>query len=59
MQMSKFSLYSEEKQRTGIDPISDVYAIIRDEATRAKMVDVSYARALDWITMKVDFLILV
>ncbi|KAG0480074.1 hypothetical protein HPP92_010932 [Vanilla planifolia] len=34
MQMSKFSLYSEDRQRSGLDAISDIYSILRDEAAR-------------------------
>ena len=53
MQMSKHSLYSEEKRSSGLDPISDVYSIIRDEAKRGGSGDVAYADALNWISRKV------
>ncbi|XP_054823839.1 DNA replication licensing factor MCM7 [Prosopis cineraria] len=52
MQMSKFSLYSDERQRSGLDAISDIYSILRDEAARSNRMDVSYARALNWISRK-------
>lgn len=54
MQMSKFSLYSDERQRSGLDPISDIYSILRDEAARANKTDVTYAHALNWISRKVS-----
>ncbi|KAJ0779162.1 putative DNA helicase [Helianthus annuus] len=50
MQMSKFSLYSDERQRSGLDAISDIYSILRDEAARANKMDVSYAQALNRIS---------
>ncbi|KAH7516974.1 hypothetical protein FEM48_Zijuj09G0013000 [Ziziphus jujuba var. spinosa] len=52
MQMSKFSLYSDERQKSGLDAISDIYSILRDEAARANKMDVSYAHALNWISRK-------
>eukprot|EP00258_Populus_trichocarpa_P011463 XP_002320300.1 DNA replication licensing factor MCM7 [Populus trichocarpa] len=52
MQMSKFSLYSDDRQRSGLDAISDIYSILRDEAARANKMDVSYAHALNWISRK-------
>lgn len=53
MQMSKFSLYTDERKKSGLDPISDIYSIIRDEAARAHTMDVSYNSALNWISRKV------
>lgn len=53
MQMSKFSLYSDDRQRSGLDAISDIYSILRDEAARSNRMDVSYAHALNWISRKV------
>jgi len=53
MQMSKFSLYTDERKKGGLDPISDIYSIIRDEAARAHTMDVSYNSALNWISRKV------
>ncbi|KAJ0745292.1 putative DNA helicase [Helianthus annuus] len=50
MQMSKFSLYSDERQRFGLDAILDIYSILRDEAARANKMDVSYAQALNRIS---------
>ncbi|XP_076900447.1 DNA replication licensing factor MCM7 [Bidens hawaiensis] len=50
MQMSKFSLYSDDRQRSGLDAISDIYSILRDEAARANKMDVSYAQALNRIS---------
>ncbi|XP_071718775.1 DNA replication licensing factor MCM7-like [Rutidosis leptorrhynchoides] len=50
MQMSKFSLYSDDRQRSGLDAISDIYSILRDEASRANKMDVSYAQALNRIS---------
>ena len=47
MQMSKFSLYSEDRQKSGLDAISDIYSILRDETARANKMDVSYAHALN------------
>ncbi|KAK9147038.1 hypothetical protein Sjap_006941 [Stephania japonica] len=52
MQMSKFSLYSEDRQRSGLDAISDIYSILRDEAARMNKIDISYAHALNWISRK-------
>ncbi|MBA0796251.1 hypothetical protein Gohar_007034, partial [Gossypium harknessii] len=52
MQMSKFSLYADDRQKSGLDAISDVYSILRDEASRANKMDVSYAYALNWISRK-------
>ncbi|XP_051141605.1 DNA replication licensing factor MCM7 [Andrographis paniculata] len=52
MQMSKFSLYSDDRQRSGLDAISDIYSILRDEAARSNKMDVSYAHALNWISRK-------
>ncbi|KAH9786750.1 DNA replication licensing factor MCM7 [Citrus sinensis] len=52
MQMSKFSLYSDDRQRSGLDAISDIYSILRDEAARSNKLDVSYAHALNWISRK-------
>ncbi|OAY69136.1 DNA replication licensing factor MCM7 [Ananas comosus] len=52
MQMSKFSLYSDDRQRSGLDAISDIYSILRDEAARTNSMDVSYAHALNWISRK-------
>lgn len=53
MQMSKFSLYSDDRQKSGLDAISDIYSILRDEAARTNRMDVSYAHALNWISRKV------
>ncbi|KAL2239052.1 UNVERIFIED_CONTAM: DNA replication licensing factor MCM7 [Sesamum indicum] len=52
MQMSKFSLYSDDRQKSGLDAISDIYSILRDEAARTNRMDVSYAHALNWISRK-------
>nr|GMD40333.1 DNA replication licensing factor MCM7 [Ipomoea batatas] len=52
MQMSKFSLYSDDRQRSGLDAISDIYSILRDEAARINRMDVSYTQALNWISRK-------
>ena len=54
MQMSKFSLYSDDRQRSGLDAISDIYSILRDEAARTNRLDISYAHALNWISRKVS-----
>lgn len=54
MQMSKFSLYSDERQRSGLDAISDIYSILRDEAARSNRMDVNYRDALNWISRKVS-----
>ncbi|KAG8370608.1 hypothetical protein BUALT_Bualt13G0001100 [Buddleja alternifolia] len=56
IQMSKLSLYSDDFQRSGLDTISDIYSILRDEAARANRMDVSYVHALNWISRKVSFL---
>jgi hypothetical protein len=47
--MSKYSLYSDDCQRSGLDALSDIYSIlrVRDEAARASSIDVRYAHALD------------
>ncbi|KAK8693777.1 hypothetical protein V6N13_071346 [Hibiscus sabdariffa] len=52
MQMSKFSLYSDDHQKFGLDALSDIYSILRDEAARANKMDVRYAHALNWISRK-------
>ncbi|GLJ18929.1 hypothetical protein SUGI_0338540 [Cryptomeria japonica] len=52
MQMSKFSLYADERKKSGLDAISDIYSIIRDEASRMNTMDVRYANALNWISRK-------
>ncbi|KAL2934876.1 DNA replication licensing factor MCM7 [Bienertia sinuspersici] len=52
MQMSKFSLYSDDRQKSGLDAISDIYSILRDEAARTNRMDISYAHALNWISRK-------
>ncbi|XP_073151425.1 DNA replication licensing factor MCM7 [Henckelia pumila] len=52
MQMSKFSLYSDDRQRSGLDAISDIYSILRDEAARINKMNISYAHALNWISRK-------
>ncbi|KAJ6798813.1 DNA replication licensing factor MCM7 [Iris pallida] len=52
MQMSKFSLYSDDRQRSGLDAISDIYSVLRDEAARTNSMDVTYAHALNWISRK-------
>jgi hypothetical protein len=55
MQMSKYSLYSDDRQRSGLDAISDIYSILRDEAARTSSMDVRYAHALNLISRKVSF----
>ncbi|XP_009598018.1 DNA replication licensing factor MCM7 [Nicotiana tomentosiformis] len=52
MQMSKFSLYSEDRQKSGLDAISDIYSILRDEAARMNRLELSYSQALNWISRK-------
>ncbi|KAM3323676.1 DNA replication licensing factor MCM7 [Capsicum chacoense] len=52
MQMSKFSLYSDDRQKAGLDAISDIYSILRDEAARMNRLELSYAQALNWISRK-------
>lgn len=52
--MSKFSLYSDDRQRSGLDAISDIYSILRDEASRKNIMDVRYVDALNWISRKVS-----
>ena len=56
MQMSKISLYADDRQKAGLDAISDTYSIIRDEAARSNKTHVSYANALNWISRKVCYL---
>ena len=53
MQMSKYSLYSDDRQRSGLDAISDIYSILRDEAARTSSMDVKFAHALNLISRKV------
>ncbi|KAF9590281.1 hypothetical protein IFM89_032289 [Coptis chinensis] len=53
MQMSKFSLYYDYRQKSGLDAISEIYSILRDEAARTNKLDISYADALNWISRKV------
>ncbi|CAA7013118.1 unnamed protein product [Microthlaspi erraticum] len=52
MQMSKISLYADDRQKAGLDAISDTYSIIRDEAARSNKTHVTYANALNWISRK-------
>ncbi|KAF3336273.1 DNA replication licensing factor MCM7 [Carex littledalei] len=52
MQMSKYSLYSDDRQRAGLDAISDIYSVLRDEAARTNRLDVRYAHALNLISRK-------
>ncbi|CAI5536067.1 unnamed protein product, partial [Closterium sp. Naga37s-1] len=52
MHGSKASLQTEARQRAGLDAISAVYSIVRDEAARARCTVVSYSDALNWITRK-------
>uniref|UniRef100_A0ACD5YJN3 Uncharacterized protein n=2 Tax=Avena sativa TaxID=4498 RepID=A0ACD5YJN3_AVESA len=52
MQMSKYSLYSDDRQRSGLDAISDIYSILRDEAARTSSMDVKFAHALNLISRK-------
>ncbi|XVF80675.1 hypothetical protein PTKIN_Ptkin15bG0093500 [Pterospermum kingtungense] len=52
MQMSKFSLYSDDHQKSGLDAVSDIYSILRDEAARANKIEASYAHVLNWISRK-------
>ncbi|KAF8392266.1 hypothetical protein HHK36_022608 [Tetracentron sinense] len=52
MQMSKFSLYSDDRLKSGLDAISDIYSILRDEAARTNRMNVTYAYALNWISRK-------
>ncbi|KAL9271937.1 DNA replication licensing factor MCM7-like protein [Drosera capensis] len=52
MQMPKFSFYSEDHQKSGLDAISDIYSILRDEAARTSTMDINYAQALNWISRK-------
>lgn len=54
MQMSKFSLYSEDRQRSGLDAISDIYSILRDEAATSNNMDVTYGQALNRISRMVS-----
>ena len=56
MQMSKYSLYSDDRQRSGLDAISDIYSILRDEAARTSSMDVKYGHALNLISRKVQSL---
>lgn len=58
MQMSKYSLYSDDRHRSGLDAISDIYSILRDEAARTSSMDVRYAHALNLISRKVQVLLL-
>lgn len=55
MHMSKFSLYSDDRQKSGLDPIGDIYSILRDESETTGKQDVSYAHALNLISRKVSF----
>ncbi|KAJ7300110.1 hypothetical protein O6H91_Y068900 [Diphasiastrum complanatum] len=52
MQMSKFSLYADERKKSGLDTISDIYSIIRDEAARMHTMRVSYRDVLNWVSRK-------
>ncbi|EYU38192.1 hypothetical protein MIMGU_mgv11b019637mg, partial [Erythranthe guttata] len=51
-QPEPFSLYSDNRHKSGLDAISDIYSMLRHEAARYNMVDVSYAHALNWISRK-------
>ncbi|KAJ3681333.1 hypothetical protein LUZ60_015822 [Juncus effusus] len=52
MQMSKYSLYSDDRQKAGLDAISDIYSVLRDEAARTSRLDVKYTHALNLISRK-------
>ncbi|KAM0998557.1 hypothetical protein EV1_008339 [Malus domestica] len=52
LHMSKFSLCSDDRQKSGLDPISDIYSILRDEYETTGKQDVSYANALNLISRK-------
>ncbi|KAK3180696.1 hypothetical protein Dsin_000085 [Dipteronia sinensis] len=52
IQMLKVSLYYDDCQRSGLDAISDIYSVLRDEAARTNKLDLSYAHALNWISIK-------
>lgn len=54
IQMSKYSLYSDDRQRAGLDAISDIYSVLRDEAARTNRLDIRYAHALNLISRKVN-----
>ncbi|KAM2672685.1 hypothetical protein EV1_008344 [Malus domestica] len=44
--MSKFSLYSDDRQKSGLDPIGDIYSILRDESeTTGKLGRLGYSEA--------------
>ncbi|TQD84163.1 hypothetical protein C1H46_030253 [Malus baccata] len=52
MHMSKFSLYSDDRQKSGLDPIGDIYSFLRDESETTGKQDVIYAHALNLISRK-------
>lgn len=55
MQMSKYSLDWDDG-KAHVDPISDIYCIIRDMASRARSLDVMYSNARTWVSRKVFYL---
>ena len=52
MQMSKYSLYSDDRQRSGLDAIADIYSRLRDEAARTSNMDVKFGLSLNLISRK-------
>ncbi|MCE3217191.1 Mcm2-7 hexameric complex component [Datura stramonium] len=52
MQMSKFSLYSDDRQISSLDTIYDIYSILHDGDARMNSLALSYAQALNWICKK-------
>ncbi|XP_024527474.1 DNA replication licensing factor MCM7 isoform X1 [Selaginella moellendorffii] len=52
MQMSKFSVYADDQRKTGLDPISTIYTIIRDESARLRTLRLKYGDVLNQISVK-------
>ena len=52
LQMSKYLICSDDRQRSSLDVIFDIYSIQRDEAARTSNMDVKYGHALNLISRK-------
>ncbi|KAM1207747.1 hypothetical protein COP2_008547 [Malus domestica] len=52
LRISAFSLCSDDRQKSGLDPIGDIFSILRDEYETTGKQDVSYANALNLISRK-------
>lgn len=52
LQMSKYLIYFDDRQRSSLEVISDIYSILRDEAARTSNMDVKFGLSLNLISRK-------